>query len=101
MRGMDYIIVLRKSGYRPAHVVLDTMDYDRELLPNWLQVEASDVPELADLRPLIGLTVTVSLPTQRQSERWARAVLAAKAHTVLVAPVQGDGRIARLEGQDQ
>lgn len=101
MRGMDFIVKARRAGYRPVHVVLDTMAYDAELLPNWLQVEAGDVPELADLRPLVGLIVTVSLPTVQQSERWARAVMAANAQTVLIVPVKGDCRIARLGGQDQ
>ncbi len=101
MRGMDFIIKTRKAGYRPAHVVLDFMPYDAENLPNWLQIEKNDSPELTDLRPLVGLVVTVFGPSVGIAERWGRAVMAANAKTVLIAPLDEPGRIARLEGVDQ
>ncbi len=88
MRGMEYIVKLRKAGYRPDHVVLDHTQ-QTECLPNWLQIEPDDRPELLDLRPLVGLVVTVALETIERCKRWEAPLVAAKVRTLLLAPAKG------------
>jgi hypothetical protein len=101
MRGLDYVEALRRKRLQPALVILDVIAYEADVTPNWLQIEARDVPELLDLRVLVGLTVAVSLPTNDECERWVRAVMAAGAETVLVSPHVGEPGIRRLGGVDQ
>ncbi len=100
MKGMDYIISLRENRLQPALVILDTRPYESDLTPDWLQVEPHDVPELIDLRPLVGLTVAIAMPTAEECEPWVKAVMAADADTVLVSPHDGPTSTRRLVGVD-
>lgn len=101
MRGMEHIVKVRSAGYQPALVILDTRPYEADVTPDWLQVETRDVAELMDLRPLVGLTVAVAMPTIDQCARWVDAVMAAGAQTVLVSPHVGEPSVRRLGGVDQ
>lgn len=101
MRGLEYVVNLRRRGYQPALVTIDSIPYEADVTPAWLQVEPRDVPWLADLRSLVGLTVAVSMPTNDECAPWVDAVMAAGAATVLVSPHHGEPGIRRLGGVDQ
>lgn len=80
MRTLEPIAALRRKGYKPAHVVLtDT----RTQLDCYVHYERNEAPELVDLRPLIGLFVTVEGTDAQMVERWAKAAMQAQANTVL------------------
>lgn len=110
MKGMRELIAARMNGVRPVFVMLDDGRFDQEF-PEFLALEEGDVPERADLRALIGLTVVVSMRDRIRTERWARAVMAARAKTVMAGVYEanlrtGEGRLVtfevlRREGVDQ
>lgn len=83
MKGLDRLIAMRRQGFRPLAVVLDESLYDSQNLPNWIQYEKTDVPELTDLRSLVGMIVSVHGKDQDTVNRWSKAVLTAGATTVL------------------
>lgn len=106
MRGLDHIIAMRRSGFKPAYVALTDAAPMPELLDD-VQYEAGDVPELHDLRALVGLFVVVEGRDARTVGRWSDAALKAGAFTVL-ACVHEVGREdsavwthRRLNGVDQ
>lgn len=99
MRGLDRIIDMRRRGLKPAAVTLfpwtpGPIDY-----PTWVHWEPNDIPELTDLRPLVGLFVAVTGDCDI-AKRWGRAAARAGAWSVLTLDGQ-NMRALRLEGVDQ
>lgn len=108
MRGLDHLITLRRKGVRPPAIVLQDGPYEADVLPNWLQLEPGDVPELTDLRALVGMIVSVHGRDAGMVERWARAAVQAGASTVLTMYYAGSGEAMqaahgtlRINGVDQ
>lgn len=99
MRGHESLLKIRRNGMRPAHVTLHAHGgkaypwwATRELLPfPEVQIEPDDVPELLDLRFLVGLPVVVDAGTEpHRLARLARLVAAAEAAGALrVYTVEG------------
>lgn len=96
MRGHDPILTMRRNGSRPSHVTLAVHSgkaYDWWTTPELLafpevQIEPADVPELLDLRFLVGLPVVLDVGTEsHRMDRLMAAVLAAGASRVY--PVEG------------
>lgn len=83
MKGMDRLLAMRRQGVRPPAVVLCDGRYESDLLPNWIEYQASDVPELTDLRGLIGMIVSIHGKDEELVKRWASAAMNAQAATVL------------------
>jgi hypothetical protein len=82
MRGLDRIAAVRRRGLRPIDVVIEPL-YPCDIeLSDWIQYEPSDIPELTDLRPLVGLWVSV-MGDGEMAERWARAACKAGASDVV------------------
>lgn len=85
MRGHEHLLVMRRSGKAPAHITL--LAAPGKAWPWWLypeqqpypevQVEPNDVPELLDLRFVVGLPVVVTCTDD--VPRMKRLVLAAEA----------------------
>jgi hypothetical protein len=68
-------------------------------LDTWIQYEPRDVPELFDLRALIGLFVAILGPDNELTARWAKAACKAGASTVMT--INGkQSRDFRLYGVD-
>lgn len=90
MRGLDNITAIRRSGMKPDFVSLDLPGIGQSnglLMAGQVLVEEQDRPELADLRPLVGLRVLVMALAGRfeAAEAWARAVCGAGAKDVGIA----------------
>lgn len=82
MKGLDRIASIRRRGFRPPCVTMwkyRPCQVDDE---TWIYWEARDIPELIDLRPLIGLFVTV-MADGEEGARWAKAAMKAGASTVI------------------
>lgn len=100
MRGLDHVIAMRRKGLKPTYVALS----DTHQLQGWLgdvQIEPGDVPELLDLRALVGLFVVVQGRDGESVNRWADAAFKAGASTVIA---KADGQAwqhLRLMGVDQ
>ena len=82
MRGLDRVISMRRSGFKPACVTLEPDCQSLVVLQTWVQYEKKDVPELFDLRPLVGLLVAVIDDDEGLAKRWAQAACRAGASTV-------------------
>ena len=78
MTGQDQILVLRRGGRAPVTVWL-TDERGAPLDGSTVYVAPDDVPELLDLRFLVGLTVLVDGDTDARVDRLTRACVAAKA----------------------
>lgn len=92
MIGMTPLIHMRQAGYRPSAVfVSDTDDVQRaqtwQRAPNlfnrcWhahIAIQAQDIPEGLDFRPLVGLKVhLVDARTNGRLKRLYKAILAAQ-----------------------
>jgi hypothetical protein len=101
MKGLDRITAIRRRGFRPPCVTLWPHQHCQVDDETWLHWEPKDVPELMDLRPLVGLFVTV-MADGEEADRWARAAMKAGAKTVIAV---GSGLLAkggdyRLNGLD-
>lgn len=99
MRGLDRIVSMRRQGFKPAYVAIT----DTPPLPGVLddvQYEPTDVPELSDLRALIGLFVVVQGSDSAAVDRWAEAAMKAGAATVLSHVPEGGWADRRLHGVD-
>lgn len=83
MRGLDYIAQMRRLGFKPSYVTLQPLSYEKELLPLWVKYEPGDMPETHDLRPFVGLFVTVMGDDAELVDRWVKAAMKAGAHTVM------------------
>lgn len=92
MRGMDNLIKMRRAGHKPCMVWLELMPMQK-----WthhftskpgasvdLHLEQSDIVSIqtADLRALVGLTVSVNGADCPETEKVARACFAAGAKVV-------------------
>lgn len=73
MRGHEHVIKTRIQGRKPAYsVTLSTLPVP--VIPNdFIQLEASDKPETADLRFVIGLGVIVWGDESRFVRQWCEA----------------------------
>ncbi len=100
MKGMDKIIGMRMRGQNPILVFVDTDD-ETGVLDRWLNdtdpastnvwVEAKDNPKTLDLRPLVGLQVSITGRDADRVEAVRQAVEAAGARRVVGAVVAGRG----------
>ena len=102
MRGLPEIAKARRSGFKPSPIWLTPKAHwgSQEVV-----YEPGDVPELVDLRPLVGCLVMVDGKDQETVERWCAAVLAAGARSVAGTVFDKFCRIAwtknyRVEGVD-
>lgn len=98
MTGQDQILVLRRGGRAPVTVWL-TDERGAPLDGSTVYVAPDDVPELLDLRFLVGLTVLVDGDTDARVDRLTRACVAAKARRVVGNTFRGD-RIVRITDTD-
>lgn len=112
MRGLDRLIDIRRQGLRPDGIVTFWAFGSGQRYPfeGTVLCEQHDQPELADLRPFVGLTVHViagGFSRFDEGEAWARALMKARADSVLlsVAVPPDEGYIAgpaclRWKGDD-
>lgn len=98
MRGLDRIAALRRRGLRPVDVVIEPLHPCDIELGDWIQYEPADIPELVDLRPLVGLWVSV-MGDGEMAERWAMAACKAGASDVVTVG-KSSGRELRRNGID-
>ena len=99
MKGLDRIIEMRRRGMSPITVTLFPLTPSPVDFPTWIHWEPTDVPELTDLRALIGLFVSVT-GSDEMAKRWAKAAMKAEASSVVIL----DGKemqVLRLGGVDQ
>ena len=95
MRGHEPIITMRRQGQRPAVVFLNDFPCNTD----WTQFGdhatvcvAGDNPELADLRFLIRLDVSICSRDESRARGFMQAAIQAGAATVAAsAPVFADG----------
>jgi len=94
MRGLQWLVDLRRRGYRPVGVAIDTTP--RQFTPQGvLDVEAGDVAGLTDLRALLGLRVHVMGDDEKRVDDWARAACAAGAELVVAYVGEQPPRVLR------
>ena len=106
MKGLDQVIKMRRQGYKPAYIVLQDSPKPTDF--GWLQWTAADIPELLDLRALVGVVVSVHGKDSGEVFRWAQAAMNAGASTVLTMVYGFRGefmteqhRTLRVAGVDQ
>ncbi len=100
MKGMDKIIDMRMRGQNPILVFVDTDD-ETGVLDRWLNdtdpastnvwIEGKDNPRTLDLRPLVGLQVSITGRDADRVESVRQAVEVAGARRVVGAVVSGRG----------
>ena len=98
MNGQQLIVEMRRAGRAPVTVWL-TDERGAPLDGSTVYVAPDDVPELLDLRFLVGLTVVVDGDTDARVDRLTRACVAAKARRVVGNTFRGD-RIVRITDTD-
>lgn len=96
MRGHEAIIAMRKAGMRPAMVFLNDFACDTDW-HKWGDHATVDVsgekPEWADLRFLVGLTVSITSKSEKRAKRFLEACKRAGCVTVAAgSPEFYDGR---------
>lgn len=81
MRGLDNILSLRRSGFKPAYVWLQ----DADIAPTDLSVTLAktDNPDALDLRCFVGVTVLAESDDRGRLGRMLRACQAASAKRVI------------------
>jgi hypothetical protein len=88
MRGQEHIVTLRRKGAAPAVVFLSDC---QPLFAGDVQYTADDKPRRADLRFLIGLTVSVTGSDAETVKAWASACREAGAKRVIWASERQTG----------
>lgn len=109
MRGLQNLVSIRRTGMRPDLVMLCLPGMGLSsgiLLPGQVLIEDKDRPDLADLRPLVGLRVVVMALTGcfAAAEAWMLAACRAGARDVglaFLSPSEGlDGPVwVRVDGE--
>ena len=83
MNGLDWLKKVRKKRLKPPYVAISDRPYDETFTPEYLEPTSGDCPSTGDWRIFYGLFVVVDSQDPAFVEKWARAVLKAKADTVL------------------
>ena len=93
MRGHEKLIDMRRAGKTPRHVFVN----DYPCSTDWFETDdhvtlctAGDDTALLDLRCLVGLTVSVSSPSEARAKALAESCKAAGAAIVAACHVQDD-----------
>ena len=109
MKGAESLRFMRRRGYAPSMVFLDTEDNRLRPWADWERInpnhahltpERNDVPARADLRCVVGLRVLVQGDDADAVHAWRDACIAAKASRVVASVtrcIESDPLYARYE----
>lgn len=83
MTGHELIIAMRRMGKKPTVVWVN--DYPEAMGDNNVILAGDDIPEMLDLRFLIGTTAVCASPNKARLARIAKACIEAKAKRVITS----------------
>ena len=99
MKGHEKIMQMRKEGVSPKIVFLNDYECDTDWYETGdfatVSVAKNDVPEMLDLRYLVGLTVTISASTEKRAMALFEEAKKAGAKTVGSSHVYLVGRVGK------